>query len=84
MNTDKRYIVYGWDDSAQTSYLNDYGIDLCDALEQGRRDVMGYGDEQGQFNTEDEANICAMKYADSHRYSDIVSIYDRNEREWFN
>lgn len=81
---EKRYVVYGFDSDCQESYLEDMGIELFDALESGRRDPMDYGDKIAEFDSEDEANDCAVKYADSHRSGDDVSIYDRIEKIWFN
>lgn len=81
---EKRYLVYGWDEDAQKNYADDYDRELTDSLEEGRRDVIDYGEEQGEFDNEDDANACAMKYDDAHRMYDVVSIYDREEKHWFN
>ena len=81
---EKRYVVYWWDEDAQKNYADDYDKDLNDALNEGRRDVIDYGEEQGEFDNEDDANACAMKYTDAHRMYDVVSIYDREEKIWFN
>ena len=81
---EKRYVVYGWEEDDQKNYEDDYDRELNDSLEEGRRDVIDYGDVQGEFDNEDDANACAMKYADAHRMYDVVSIYDREEKHWFN
>lgn len=81
---EKRYVVYGFDYDCQEEYERDMGISLCEAAEAGRRDIMDYGDKLGEFDSEDEANECAMKYVDSHRSGDEASIYDREEKYWFN
>ena len=80
----KRYLVYSFDRDCQESYMQDYDQELFEALEEGRRDPMDYGDFIGEFDTEDEANECAMKYSDSHSSYDEVSIWDSEERYWFN
>ena len=83
MRYTKRYLVYSWDKDEQESYANDYDIELGEALEEGRRDPIDYGTFLGEFDTEDEANGCAVKHTDSN-YHDEVSIYDTAERYWFN
>lgn len=83
-NNTKRYVVYGFDRDCQENYMQDYDIELFEALESGRRDPMDYGEQLGEFDSEDEANECAVKYADSHRSDDDASIYDREEKIWFN
>ena len=83
MRYTKRYLVYSWDKDEQESYVNDYDIEIGEALEEGRRDPIDYGTFLGEFDTEDEANDCAVKHADSNYY-DKVSIYDTVERYWFN
>lgn len=81
---EKRYVVYGWDEDAQEIYADDYDKELIDSLEEGRCDIIDYGEEQGEFDNEDDANECAVKYEDAHRMYDVVSIYDREEKHWFN
>jgi hypothetical protein len=81
---EKRYVVYGWDEDAQKNYADDYNKDLTDALEEGRRDIIDYGEERGEFDNEDDACEGAIKYYDAHHMSYIISIYDREEKHWFN
>lgn len=81
---EKRYVVYGWDEDAQKNYADDYDKELTDSLEEGRRDAIDYGYKLGEFDSEDDANECAMKYVDSHRCGDEAFIYDREEKHWFN
>ena len=83
MRYTKRYLVYSWDKDEQESYTNDYGIELDEALEEGRRDPIDYGTFLGEFDTDEEANDCAIKHTDFNYYDD-VSIYDTAERYWFN
>lgn len=74
---------YMFTDEITKTCERSYDISL-DLVEEGRRDVIDYGEEQGEFDNEDDANECAMKYADAHRMYDVVSIYDREEKHWFN
>ena len=86
MNTNtKRYIVYCWDEDAQMDYSNDFDREVSEALDEGYyTEVVSYGQEIGQFDTEDEANECASNYADKHSWNDCISIYDKEEKYRFN
>ena len=84
MDNIKRYVVYGFDLDCQETFMDDCDIDLSEALESGYRTPMEYGEQLGEFDSEDEANKCAEKYLDSHRSFDDVAIYDREEKIWFN
>lgn len=83
-NTDKRFIIYCWDQSEMSSFTEDNGIEFEEALESGRRDISDYGTYVDSTDDEDEANDIASRKFDSMRYDSIVSIYDNQEHYWFN
>lgn len=84
-NTNKRYLIYLWESNEIESFKDDMGIELCDALEAGRRDAADYGQFVDDTDSEDEAYSISAKKADEYSCSNAeVSIYDTVEHIWFN
>lgn len=80
-----RYLVYAWDEDIIKDIDNDYyeGA-LFEMLENNQFGTPSeYGTKVGEYNTEEEANEAATKYYDDNRNVEI-SIYDKEEKIWFN
>lgn len=89
---EKKYIVYYWTRDAIIQYGQDYsstGEDVADefynALESNLRSIMDYGEKVGEYYTSDEAEKAAYDKSNNQRYfADEVSIWDVDNRCWFN
>ena len=82
---EKRYLVYYWSKSDAESIERDYEQTLEELLDKDQfSNVADYGQKVGESDDEEEALEFSSKYADNCSYYDMVSIWDSEERKWFN
>lgn len=80
-DTNKRFNIYFWDFDEINQYNEDCG-DFYERLEFGYRDIADYGTLIDYTDDEEEANKIASDVVERNRGE--VSIYDTQEKCWFN